>query len=87
MQEIRDEFGNTIQILGRAGLLFKTPKAEYFVDSEGLAGPEYGIVIYQRSIKKMDGIKRMELTDLEKQGIVNKVIELLKSSNIYVEII
>lgn len=87
MQKITDSAGNTLQMLGRAGILFTTKDSEFFIDSEGLAGPEFGIAIFKKDVYKIVNSKREPINEIEQKDIIEKVVDLLHTNKIYVEVI
>lgn len=88
MTEIRGADGSVLIMQGRTGLLFKRNGNQYFIDSERLMGPEYGIAVYANSVKRqVDDNRTVDLPVEEKKNVFFAVIDLLKHNNIYVEII
>ena len=72
----------SIQFLGITGLLYKENQTEFYVDSERLAGPAYGIVIFNNSVRKKDGDNYTKVPAAEKERIISNVIDILKD-NLY----
>ena len=70
---IESDEGFSVEVLGRAGLLYIEGTKKLEVDSEVLAGPS-GIVIYQNSIKSWNPPYDNELIDEnERNRIVDNI--------------
>ena len=76
-----------ITILGRTGMLFSANKNEYYIDSEGLAGPDYGFLIYRTSVKLKKGNEHFKIDQDQQNEIISKVIEIFQRHSIYFEVI
>ena len=71
---IESDEGFSVEVLGRAGLLYIEGTKKLEVDSEVLAGPS-GIVIYQNSIKSWGPPHNNELIDENKR---NRIVDNIR---------
>ena len=84
LNEIADNAGNILKVLGMHGLMFSNGIEKYYVDSELLVGSENGIAIFKGSIKYFDEEDKRQLTKAKKEEILNIVLDLFSSENIKV---
>ena len=76
----------SIQFLGITGLLYKENETEFYIDSERLASPTYGIVIFTNSVRKKNGGNYSKVPAAENERIISNVIDILKGKSLHVEV-
>jgi hypothetical protein len=84
LNEIVDEYGNTLKILGMTGLMFSDTLERYFIDSEILVATENNIIIFKNKIRYFDKDDPRKLNEDKKNKILHIVLNLLSSKNIKV---
>lgn len=84
---MRDNEGHSLKLLGRAGMIYKDQEMEYLIDSEMLSGGQFDWVIYSDMISHYDKGKKGLVDEQKKKEILAKVIKLLESRGIKVDIV
>ncbi len=72
----------TVQFSGRAGLEYSEGDKKVCIDSEMLAGPEFDLVIYLRSVSCWDSPPGDSIGDAEKGRIRLNITEALAGQKI-----
>ena len=77
--EIYDNEGNQLQILGMTGLVYNDGSKKYFIDSELLDGKENDIVIFKNKIRLIETEASNTVDEIKRNEIIKTVIVLLNS--------
>ncbi len=85
MKDAKDKEGRSVKILGRAGILFKDGKNEYFVDSEMSVG-EFDLVIFSDNVRYFDKTNETPVSSDKKKEIVSMTVKMLQSEGIKVNV-